>query len=135
MPLSRRLGYLIIGVRSRCGRISAIWIDGKPACDAICYYVDVRARSFSRERLFIGEIVEEAVRVRFCGVIRGHSRSCIVTEPLTLIIGQWYWFRDGTSRLLLPYRLFWSGTTIVTHSTSSFLCICMRVSRTKSRVI
>lgn len=34
VPLDRRLGYLIIGVRSRCGRIFAIQIVGKPACGA-----------------------------------------------------------------------------------------------------
>jgi len=113
--------YLIIGVRSRWGRISAIRIDGKPACGAICYYADIRARSFSPERLFIGEVIEETARARFRGVIRGRSRSRVVSEPLTLIIGQWYWFWDGTSRLLLPYRLFRSDMTIVMHSTSSFL--------------
>lgn len=89
VPLSRRLGYLIIGVRSRCGRILAIQIDGKSAYGAICYYADVRAQSLPLRGLFIVKVVEEAARVRFCGTIRERSWSrVVIVEPLTLIIGQ-----------------------------------------------
>lgn len=92
-----------------------------PACGAICYYADVRARSFSPETIYRRSSRRSAARARFRGVIWGRSQSRVLTEPLTLIIGQWYWFRDGTFGLLLPYRLFRSSMTIVTHSTSSFL--------------